>query len=108
MAETAKINGTELAYLEHGQGQPIVFVHGGVGDYREWELQVPSAICSEWRIPNGVPERAARQGGAGIPDRRDRDVRAAWLIGTFGVLPGCEQVRLPAGADVIGRVATAS
>jgi len=42
MAETVKINGTELAYLEHGQGQPVVFVHGGVGDYREWDLQVPT------------------------------------------------------------------
>ena len=36
MAETATINGTELAYIEHGQGRPVVFVHGGVGDYREW------------------------------------------------------------------------
>ena len=46
MAETAKINGTELAYLEHGQGQPVVFVHGGFGDYREWELQVPAFAAS--------------------------------------------------------------
>jgi hypothetical protein len=35
MAATATINGTELAYIEHGQGPPVVFVHGGVGDYRE-------------------------------------------------------------------------
>src|SRR5829696_10290361 len=46
MAATRKINGTELAYLEHGQGQPVVFVHGGVGDYREWELQVPAFAAS--------------------------------------------------------------
>jgi non-heme chloroperoxidase len=42
MAETASINGTELAYIEHGQGQPVVFVHGGVGDYRAWDLQMPA------------------------------------------------------------------
>ena len=46
MSETAKTNETELAYLEHGLGQPVVFVHGGVGDYREWELQVPASVAS--------------------------------------------------------------
>jgi non-heme chloroperoxidase len=46
MAETANINGTKLAYLEDGQGQPVVFVHGGFGDYREWELQVPAFAAS--------------------------------------------------------------
>ena len=46
MVETVEINGTELAYLEHGQGPPVVFVHGGVGDYREWELQVPAFAAS--------------------------------------------------------------
>jgi pimeloyl-ACP methyl ester carboxylesterase len=46
MAATATINGTELAYIEHGQGPPVVFVHGGVGDYREWDLQVPAFAVS--------------------------------------------------------------
>lgn len=30
-------NGTELAYVEVGQGEPIIFVHGGLQDYRMWE-----------------------------------------------------------------------
>ena len=42
MAETATINGTDLAYIEHGRGDPVVLVHGGVGDYREWNLQMPA------------------------------------------------------------------
>jgi pimeloyl-ACP methyl ester carboxylesterase len=46
MFETATINGTDLAYIERGQGQPVVFVHGGVGDYREWDLQVPAFAAS--------------------------------------------------------------
>jgi pimeloyl-ACP methyl ester carboxylesterase len=29
-------NGTELAYVEAGQGEPIIFVHGGLQDYRMW------------------------------------------------------------------------
>jgi len=29
-------NGTELAYVEVGQGEPIIFVHGGLQDYRMW------------------------------------------------------------------------
>lgn len=46
MAEKATINGTELAYIDHGQGQPVVFVHGGVGDYRAWDLQMPAFAAS--------------------------------------------------------------
>jgi pimeloyl-ACP methyl ester carboxylesterase len=40
VAATATINGTDLAYIEHGHGHPVLFVHGGVGDYREWNLQM--------------------------------------------------------------------
>jgi non-heme chloroperoxidase len=32
----ARVNGVELHYLDRGQGEPIVFVHGGLADYREW------------------------------------------------------------------------
>ena len=28
---TATVNGVDLAYVEHGQGEPVVFVHGGSG-----------------------------------------------------------------------------
>ncbi|WP_213287358.1 hypothetical protein [Bradyrhizobium sp. sGM-13] len=27
-------NGTELSYVEVGQGEPVIFVHGGLQDYR--------------------------------------------------------------------------
>ena len=29
-------NGTALAYVEVGQGEPVIFVHGGLQDYRMW------------------------------------------------------------------------
>lgn len=41
---TVQVNGTELTYLEQGEGDPIVFVHGSLGDYRVWlELLGPFA-----------------------------------------------------------------
>lgn len=33
-------NGVELHYVEQGQGEPIVLVHGGLSDYREWGPQM--------------------------------------------------------------------
>ncbi len=32
----AHVNGVVLHYLDRGRGEPIVFVHGGLTDYREW------------------------------------------------------------------------
>ena len=40
-AKTAKVNGTTLAYREEGQGEPVIFVHGGESDLRTWEQQLP-------------------------------------------------------------------
>ncbi len=37
---TVDVNGTRLAYAEQGEGQPVVFVHGGSGDLRVWENQL--------------------------------------------------------------------
>jgi pimeloyl-ACP methyl ester carboxylesterase len=31
------VNGTRLEYAEQGEGQPVVFVPGGLGDLRDWE-----------------------------------------------------------------------
>lgn len=36
---TIMVNNTELHYIEAGQGDPIVFVHGSLGDYRSWLFQ---------------------------------------------------------------------
>jgi len=46
--KTASVNGTLLAYLERGHGEPVVFVHGGLGDLRIWQPQLP-AIGSAYR-----------------------------------------------------------
>lgn len=37
---TVEANGTTLHYVEQGEGEPVVLVHGTLGDYRSWELQM--------------------------------------------------------------------
>lgn len=34
------VNGVELHYLEQGQGDPLVLLHDGLADYREWGPQM--------------------------------------------------------------------
>ena len=65
-------NGTVLAYVELGQGEPVIFVHGGLQDYRMWLQHLPKfagryrAIAYSRRnnypnetSPDGVPDGAA-------------------------------------------------
>lgn len=40
--KTANVNGTALAYREEGEGEPVVFVHGGISDLRTWRHQLPA------------------------------------------------------------------
>jgi pimeloyl-ACP methyl ester carboxylesterase len=57
-------NGVELHYVEQGQGDPLVLVHGALNDYREWEPQL-ARFSSHYRViaysrrynyPNQNPE----------------------------------------------------
>ena len=43
------INGDSLHYLDVGQGEPVVFVHGGLGDYRTWEGQMDT-FSTNYRV----------------------------------------------------------
>ncbi len=38
--QQARVNGVSLAYREVGTGEPVVFVHGGLGDLRTWTAQL--------------------------------------------------------------------
>ena len=40
-AKTAEVNGTSLAYVEQGEGEVVVFVHGAMSDLRTWQHQLP-------------------------------------------------------------------
>ena len=35
-----RVNDVTLNYIERGQGDPVVFVHGTLGDYRTWDGQI--------------------------------------------------------------------
>ena len=47
--EALQINSTTLHYLECGKGEPIVFVHGGLGDLHTFQPQV-QAFASSYRV----------------------------------------------------------
>jgi pimeloyl-ACP methyl ester carboxylesterase len=34
------VNGVELHYIEEGQGEAVILLHGGQGDYRGWQPQI--------------------------------------------------------------------
>lgn len=44
----AEVNGARLAYVEQGQGTPVVFVHGAISDWRTWEAQ-RAAFSAKYR-----------------------------------------------------------
>ena len=43
-----QIDGVQLEYIEQGQGDPVVLVHGTLGDYRSWQLQM-DAFAERYR-----------------------------------------------------------
>lgn len=50
MTTTIPVNGTQLAYVERGQGDPVVLVHGTLGDYRSWQLQMDTFAATHRTI----------------------------------------------------------
>ncbi|NGP75126.1 alpha/beta hydrolase [Balneolaceae bacterium YR4-1] len=60
----AKVNGVTLNYIETGEGEPIIFVHGTLGDYRTWTEQIGPfsnnyqviAYSRRYHFPNPWPQ----------------------------------------------------
>ena len=44
-----RAGGVELHYIEQGQGEPLILLHGGQGDYRSWGPQV-EAFSRHFRV----------------------------------------------------------
>ncbi len=72
-----QVNGAELAYVDEGTGQPVVFVHGGFVDLTVWQQQMP-AVAKQYRAiaysrryawPNeGIPDDVADEAAAHAED----------------------------------------
>ena len=43
------VGDVELHYIEQGQGEPLILLHGGQGDYRSWPKQI-EAFASRYRV----------------------------------------------------------
>ncbi len=74
MTKHVPANGTELAYVEVGQGDPVVFVHGGLQDYRMWNAHA-AVFAARYRViaysrrnhfPNAVSGDGTPDGAADI------------------------------------------
>ncbi len=46
---TAPVNGIKLWYAVFGQGEPVVFLHGGLANADYWGLQVP-AVAQHYQV----------------------------------------------------------
>jgi non-heme chloroperoxidase len=44
-----RVRGIELHYIEQGQGEPLILLHGGQGDYRSWEPQM-EVLSPQYRV----------------------------------------------------------
>jgi hypothetical protein len=78
---TVFVDGATLAYLEQGEGEPVVFVHGSASDLRTWEQQIPAIAESHRAI--AYSRRYARPNEdipPGLDDQMSPRVgRRSWL-----------------------------
>lgn len=82
------VGAAELAYIEAGQGDPVVLVHGGLQDYRFWNVLLPR-FAERYRVVaysrrNHFPNSAAEDGAPdGAADIHGDDLAA--LVGALGL-----------------------
>ncbi|SEF22127.1 Pimeloyl-ACP methyl ester carboxylesterase [Variovorax sp. NFACC28] len=94
---TARLrNGIELCYVEQGNGLPLVFIHGLLGDWRSWQPQWDAFLAQGYRclsysrrysFPNAnefaSPDHSALVDAADLAGLLDAlGIPAAILIGT--------------------------
>jgi pimeloyl-ACP methyl ester carboxylesterase len=63
--KSVKVHGKKMHYIEKGNGEPIILIHGAIGDYNVWGLQMDAlalnnrviAISRRYARPNKQPEQ---------------------------------------------------
>ena len=68
----ATVNGHRIAYLDEGQGPPLILLHGYGGSMWQWEYQQPLAAHFRVITPDLL--------GSGLSDKPDIDYRPSELI----------------------------
>ncbi|WHZ13515.1 MAG: Hydrolase, alpha/beta fold family [Nitrospira sp.] len=69
----ASVNGHRIAYLDHGQGPPLILIHGYGGSMWQWEYQqMPLAAHFRVITPDLI--------GSGLSDKPNLDYRPEELI----------------------------
>jgi pimeloyl-ACP methyl ester carboxylesterase len=74
--KTIHVDGHRLAYLDVGEGSPIVLIHGLGGSMWQWEHQL-SALAAKHRVI--VPDLL----GSGLSDKPDLDYTPDHMLGSF-------------------------
>ena len=88
---TASVNGHHIAYLDEGQGPPLILIHGYGGSMWQWEYQRPLTGTFRVITPDLI--------GSGLSDKPDIDYRPEDLIDTIHGL--MESLGLPS-ATLVG------
>lgn len=63
---TATTNGIETYYERHGEGAPLVFLHGGTSDHQLWRHQV-EALSDEYEVIVYDMRGHGKTGGSDLP-----------------------------------------
>jgi len=80
--KTASVNGHRIAYLDQGQGPPLILIHGYGGSMWQWEYQ-QTPLAAHFRVI--TPDLI----GSGFSDKPDLDYRPEELIETVrGLMDG--------------------
>jgi pimeloyl-ACP methyl ester carboxylesterase len=91
---TAQLDDTSLEYTDRGAGEPVVLVHGSLGDLRSWEPQVESlaedhrviAYSRRYHHPNPCPPDGPYSASLHADDLADLmselDVPVAHVVGS--------------------------
>lgn len=80
-----RINGTELACVETGQGDPVLFIHGIFNDYRSWERQL-DVFAARYRVLAPSLRGFYPNGPAGEGDDLSLEMHAADLAALLEAL----------------------
>jgi pimeloyl-ACP methyl ester carboxylesterase len=72
--KTLEIDGYKINYVDMGEGEPVVFVHGAISDYRVWDAQM-DAFAENYRVI-AISRRYAYPNDQTHKDSNDYSVKA--------------------------------